>query len=335
MAMVFSRYAAQLVPLDPLGQRVVAVLVVLVLSAVNYVGVRVASGVQTALTFLKVAAVVGLVAVLFAWGAPEAAAATMEPAPEGGYTLRNGLLALVAGLFAYGGWHMVAYASEETRDPERTIPRALVVGTLVVTACYLALNAGYLRVLGVARMAASQTVAADAANVVLGNGGARLTALIVTISILGALSGVVLAGPRLYWAMARDGLLFRSLAEVHPRYQTPHRAVVLQALWASVLVATGSYRTLFTRVVYTEWLFFGMMALGLLVLRRRTDYRAPYRAPGGPLLPLAFAGATALIVVNQVVSEPVSSAVGIAFVLAGLPVYLAWQRRAPAERPAA
>jgi APA family basic amino acid/polyamine antiporter len=332
MAMVFSRYAAQLVTLDATGQRAVAVAAVLALSAVNYAGVRAASGVQTALTILKVAAVVGLVAVLFALGGTDRAAVASVPSGPATFSLHAALLAVMAGLFAYGGWHMVAYASEETREPERTIPRALVVGTLIVTACYVALNAAYFHVLGVARVAQSETVAADAASVVLGSGGAKLTSVIVTISILGAMSGVVLAGPRLYWAMARDGLLFRGLAEVHPRFQSPHRAVVLQAVWATVLVASGSYRALFTRVVYTEWLFFGAMALGLLVLRRRAGYRPAYRAPGGALLPLVFVAATVVIVVNQVVSQPVSSGLGVAFVLAGLPVYLAWQRHAAPER---
>jgi len=335
MAMVFSRYAAQLVTLDQAGQRAVAVAAVLALSAVNYVGVRAASGVQTALTMLKVAAVVGLVAVLFALGGavPPEVAPVAPDSPA--LSLRNVVLAVMAGLFAYGGWHMVAYAAEETRDPERTIPRALWIGTLIVTGCYVALNAAYLHVLGVARVARSQTVAADAASAVLGAGGAKAASVIVAVSILGALSGVVLAGPRLYWAMARDGLLFRGLAEVHPRFQSPHRAVVLQAVWASVLVATGSYRALFTRVVYTEWLFFGAMALGLLFLRRRADYRSAYRAPGGALLPLVFVAASLLIVVNQVIAEPLSSGLGLVFVLAGVPVYLAWRHHASVERPIA
>jgi len=335
MAMVFSRYAAQLVPLDATGQRAVAVAAVLGLSAVNYVGVRAASGVQTTLTVLKVAAVVGLVAVLFAPGGAVPPEVANVPTEAPAWSLRKLVLAVMAGLFAYGGWHMVAYAAEETRDPERTIPRALWVGTLIVTGCYVALNAAYLHVLGVARVARSQTVAADAASAVLGSGGAKAASVIVTISILGALSGVVLAGPRLYWAMARDGLLFRRLADVHPRFQSPHRAVVLQAVWASVLVVTGSYRALFTRVVYTEWLFFGAMALGLLVVRRREGYQAAYRAPGGALLPLVFVAASALIVINQVIAEPLSSGLGLVFVLAGVPVYLAWRHHASVERPIA
>jgi APA family basic amino acid/polyamine antiporter len=333
IAMVFARYFAQLVPLADTGQRVVAAAAILALSAVNYRGVRPASGIQAGLTAAKVVAVVALVAVLFAFGPLDGPAQRMPDMVRArDLNIHSVLLALVAGLFAFGGWHMVAYAAEETQRPERTLPAALVAGTVIVTICYLALNAAYIHVLGADRVAASQAVATEAANQVLGRGGATVTALIVMISTLGALAGVVLTGPRLYWAMARDGLLPAGLAGVHPRLHTPHRAVVLQAVWATVLVATGSYRALFTRVVYTEWLFFGAMALGMMVLRRRPGYTPHFRAPGGWLLPATFCAATLLIVVNQIVSEPVASAVGLGVVLAGLPIHLAWQRRADDRR---
>ncbi|NIP79115.1 MAG: APC family permease, partial [Gemmatimonadetes bacterium] len=195
----------------------------------------------------------------------------------GAFTLGDFALALVAGLFAFGGWHMVTYNAEETLDPERTIPRALVVGTLVVTACYILLNAVYLYVLPLETVAASDRVAADAADAVLGRGGGMIMSALVVFSTFGALSGIILAGPRVYYAMARDGLLFRWLGEVHPRYRTPHRAIVLQAVWASVLVSTGTYRALFTRVIYTEWIFFGLMAVGLILLRRGPGPTPPYQ----------------------------------------------------------
>jgi len=330
IAMIFARYAAELVPLGDAGQRLTAIGAVLALSAVNYVGVRLGSAVQTALTIAKVGAVAALAVVLLLVGdagAPAAAAVAGTP-----LTARGFLLALVAGLFAFGGWHMVAYAAEETREPETTIPRALLVGTLVVTACYIALNAAYLHVLPVERLITSPAVAADAADAVLGSGGRTVTAVLVVVSTLGALGGVVLAGPRLYYAMARDGLLFSALADVHPRYQTPHRAVALQAAWATVLVATNTYGALFRRVVYTEWLFFGLMALSLVWLRRRAEYRPAYRAPLVPVLPVLFALASGAIVVNEVLREPRRSAVGLAIVLSGLPVYWAWRRYAAARR---
>jgi APA family basic amino acid/polyamine antiporter len=146
------------------------------------------------------------------------------------------------------------------------------------------------------------------------------------------MAGVILAGPRVYLAMASDGLLFRWAGTVHPSYRTPHRALVIQAVWASVLVATGTYRALFTRVIYTEWIFFGLMAGGLLLLRRRDGYAPAYRMWGVPLLPILFIAVTAAIVANQIASEPFSSATGLLLVLAGFPIYHLWiRRRPPAE----
>ena len=161
----------------------------------------------------------------------------------------------------------------------------------------------------------------------IGGSGRELMSAVVVLSTLGAINGVILAGPRVYLAMARDGLLFQWTASVHPVYRTPHRAIVLQALWACVLVGTGSYRVLFTRVVYTEWIFFGLMAASLFVLRRRPGYAPAYRMWGYPILPALFVLSTVAIVVNQVISQPVESATGLLLVLSGLPVYFLWARR--------
>jgi len=223
---------------------------------------------------------------------------------------------------------MVTYAAGETVHPERTIPRALMFGTLIVTLCYVALNVVYFHVLPVETVGSSQRVAADAAQAVLGSGAADAVSGLVVFSTFGALSGIVLAGPRVYYSMAQDRLLFRWVGTLHPRYHTPHRAILLQALWASVLVATGTYRALFTRVVYTEWIFFGLMAVGLVVLRRRPDYTPRYRVWGYPALPLLFALASGLVVLNQLVSDPVESAFGLAVVALGFPVYRFWTRHA-------
>ncbi len=220
------------------------------------------------------------------------------------------LLAVSAGLFAFGGWHMVTYASEETRNPQQTIPKALVIGTLTVTACYLALNAAYLHVLPLERVLTSTRIAADAASVLAGPAGAAAVSVLVLVSSFGALNGVILAGPRVYYALAQDGLAPRALGAVHKRFQTPHIAILAQAAWSCVLVATGTYRSLFTRVVYTEWLFFALMTFGLLRLKKRIT-----------LAPALFLLACALVVVNQVLSDPKESAIGFLLVAAGLPVY--------------
>lgn len=232
---------------------------------------------------------------------------------------------------------MVTYNAEETVNPRRTIPRALVIGTLVVTVCYIALNAVYMFVLPLDQIAGSERIAADAANAILGRGGAGLMAGLVVFSTVGALTGIILTGPRVYYAMARDGLLFQWLGGIHPRFRTPHRALVLQAVWASVLVFTGSYRVLFSRVIFIEWIFFGMLAVALILLRRRTDLKRDYSIPGYPLVPIIFTIASFAISINHVVSDISSngfwlvtgglndSLFGLLLVLAGLPVFYTWR----------
>lgn len=325
IAMVFARYLAVLVPMGDLGERFVAAGAVVMLSIVNYIGVRQGSALQTTLTIAKVVAIAGVVMAAFVLGPHVVVAARAA----GNISSRGFLLAIAAGLFAFGGWHMVTYAAGETVAPERTIPRALVAGTMLVTACYVLLNAAYLHVLPLARVAESTRIAADAADAVLGHGGALLMAVLVVVSTFGAISGIVLAGPRAYLAMAQDGVIFSELGKIHPRFQTPHRAIIMQGVWACALVLTGSYRVLVARVVYTEWIFFAAMALGLVLLRRRAMFVPTFRAPLGTVLPIGFAIAALLVAVNQIVAAPTESLTGLAFVLAGWPVYLIWSRRAP------
>jgi APA family basic amino acid/polyamine antiporter len=319
VAVVFARYVSYFAPTGDVGLTLYAIAAIVVLSAVNYVGVRSGSVVQTTITIAKVAAVVGITAAAFILGSRTAivAATTAPSAPSAGAYAA----AIVAGLFAFGGWHMVTYAAEETRDPERTIPRALGIGVLIVTGCYVALNAAYFHVLPAAEIAKSTRVAADAAGAVMGTAGSGIVSAIVAISAFGALNGIILAGPRVYLSMARDGLLFKWAGAIHDRFRTPHRAIVLQAGWAIVLVSTGTYRALFTRVVYTEWIFFAMMAWGLVRLRGRTNYAPKYRVPGGLLIPAIFIASSLYIVATQIVADPTNSLIGLGLVAIGWPVY--------------
>lgn len=326
ISVVFARYVGHFVPFDDTGLRLVALGGIVVVSALNYVGVRIATAVQTGLTAAKIAAIVLIIVVGLTLGAglPAHFQGVTQAAPIG---LQHFALALIAGLFTYGGWHMVTYAAEETDQPARTLPRALIIGVLLVTACYVALNLVYLYVLPLDRVVASTRVAADAADAVLGSGGASIVAVLVILSTLGALTGVVLVGPRVYYAMSRDGVLFEWLGALHPAYGTPHRAIVIQALWSAVLVWTGSFRWLFRTVVFTEWAFFGAMAVAALLLRRRASYAPAYRMWGFPAVPILFALACALVAFARVIAEPRDSVLGVLFVLAGYPVYLIWTRR--------
>src|SRR5262249_54067860 len=326
IAMVFGRYFATIVPLGDLGIRLVAVAGIVILSAVNYAGVRPGSSLQTALTMAKVGAIGVLLVLLFAMGTPR------MPAALGGLDPRGFLRALVAGLFAFGGWHMVTYAAEETRDAERTIPRPLLLGPAIVVGPYLALNSAYLLVLPLDRVLASTHIAFDATAATAGPAAAAAISIVVIVSSFGAMSGIILAGPRVYYAMAEDRLLFAWMGAVHPRHRTPYLAIAAQAVWAAALVLTGTYGTIVSPVVYTEWIFFGALAVGTIWLRRSRGYMATFRASGFPAAPIAFALMCLAIVVNQIVTNPRESLTGLVLVVAGLPVYYVWSRTHARDR---
>ena len=332
IAVVFARYAAYFVPLSPPAQQAAAIAAILALSAVNYAGVRFGSRVQAGFTLGKLCAVALIILFGFVFGAHLPHFAGSRTPPD---LLVNFPQAVAAGLFAFGGWHMVTYIGGETIEARRTIPRALMLGTAIVTVCYVALNTVYLYVLPLDRVMASTRVAADAADAVLGSGGGALMSALVVFSAFGALSGIVLLGPRVYFSMAGDCRALGWLGAVHPRFQTPHRAIIAQAVWASVLVATGTYRALFTRVVYTEWIFFAAMAIGLFVARRRSDYQPTYRVPGYPVVPALFAIVAAAIAIHQLVADPIEALIGLLLVGAGLPAYYLFRPRARQQEDAA
>ncbi len=332
VAMIFARYAGTFVPLGDAGAKAVAVVLILIISAVNYVGVRQGAALQTAFTAGKILAIGLIIAAGFWLGSKLPAHFSPGSFAGSGITVGGFFQALVAGLFAFGGWHMVTYNSEETIRPERTIPRALMLGVGIVTVAYVALNAVYLYVLPLDRVAASTRIAADAADAVVGSGGGAFLSALVVFSTFGGLAGIILCGPRVYYAMARDGLLFSWIGRVHPRFRTPHLAIMLQAVWSSALVLTGTYRVLFTRVVFTEWIFFGLLAVGLLLRRKRGEaaMSAP-RLVHGPWIPILFAAACLAIVVHQLIADPGRSAAGLGLVLTGLPAYYLWTKFAKKE----
>jgi len=332
IAVVFARYAAYFLPVGDIGLRVIAIGAIVFLSAINSLGVSLGSRVQTAITGVKVLAVLAII-LAGVWLAPmdmpgQSSGPGFVDLPLPGSTLlRNFLLAVAAGLFAFGGWHMVTYTAEETEEPERTIPRALIIGIVIITLCYVGLNAVYLDVLPIEMVISSTRVAADVFVELIGPQGGGIIAAVVMLSAFGALNGIVLMGPRVYYSMAQDGLLFEWATRLHPTFRAPGRAILLQAAWAAVLVATGSYRALFTRVIFTEWIFFALLAIGVIVLRRRAEYVPRWPMPGVPLVPLLFALASFGIVLSQLTADPINCLIGLAIVAAGLPVYWLWTRR--------
>jgi len=327
IAVIFARYVAFYAALSDTAIKVIAIGVIVVISAINYLGVKQGSTVQTLFTLGKVVAIVFIVIVGFVFGSKVPEHVVTKGIASNEISISHFFLALVAGLFAFGGWHMVTYNSEETINPRKTIPHALMLGTVIVTVCYIAMNAVYMHILPLKVIASSKRIAADAANALLGYGGGSFMSALVIFSTFGALTGIILCGPRVYYSMARDGLLFRWIGAIHSRYRTPHRAIIIQAVWSSILVATGTYKKLFTRVIYTEWLFFGLMTIGLFLLRRRSGITRRFSIWGYPVIPAIFILSSVAIVANQMISDPLESLFGLALVLVGLPVYFIWIKK--------
>lgn len=336
IAVVLARYVGYFFGFGELGVRVLAMAAILAVSFIQYLGVKAGSAVQVTLTVAKVAAIGVMCLLLFALGGAAHRSLPIDAVQQGSlsWSLPAFGLAIAAGLFSFGGWHMCTYPAGETRDPERTIPRALIFGVLIVTACYMLLNAAYLYVMPLKSVAGSARVAADAMSRVLGPQGSVAITLLIIVSALGSLNGIALAGPRVYYAMAQDGLTFRWMAALHPQRQTPYLAIAAQAVWACVLAATNSYRALFTRVVYTEWLFFALLAAGIFFLHRRRQYQPRYLKFLYPLVPAVSFVTSAAIALNQIRAAPLDSAIGVGLILLGLPIYFVWFHRST-NKPAA
>jgi basic amino acid/polyamine antiporter, APA family len=329
LAVAAAAYLGQLVTLGPLGARVTAVGVIALIAAINVRGTRDSAQVQGWATLAKAAGIV-IMSGLFLLKGHElpSAAATLWPARMSGQLLSGAGVAMIGTLWAYEGWQFVTYSAGEAKDPQRTFHRGIVLGTTALIAIYLLASVAYLAALGPAGVAASDRVAADAATALFGPVVGKLIALMILVSILSATNGVVLTMPRVFFAMAQDGLFFRKLAEVHPRYGTPAFAIVACALWAMLLAATGTFQQLLTYVVFAGWIFYGLGGLSVFVYRRREPAAPrPFRIPGYPVTPILFVASAAGVVINTLVAQPARAAVGLAVVLIGSPAYLAWRRR--------
>jgi APA family basic amino acid/polyamine antiporter len=326
VAITFAQYASRVVGGAGAHPQLIAVAAIVVLSAVNCIGVKPGSRVLNVFVILKVAAVGALI--LFAWNGPAApgwmTAVRVDHTPS--TTLTFGV-ALIPILFAYGGWQNANYVAEEMRDPRRHLPRSLIIGTLVVVVVYLLANVAYVRTLGLEGLAATETPAAAAAGRWFGAAGDRLIAGAIAISTFGFLNLAILAPTRVYFAMARDGAFVPALARLHPRFQTPASAIVLQSAWAIVLTLTGTYGDLLNTVVFADWIFFGLTVAGLLVLRSRQPNTDGFRTPGYPLLPVAFVVVALVVVYSAISTDPWRSAAGAALLLLGVPVYYLFRRR--------
>jgi APA family basic amino acid/polyamine antiporter len=331
LAVVFAEYVGYFVPLGAAGTRMVALGALAVLAVVNVVGVRVAAAVGDALTIAKLAAlavIVGLAVWKGAGGWMGVSASTGAGAGAATGAGAGMAAAMVGVLWSYGGWQHASFAASEARSAQRDVPLAMIVATAVVTLVYLLANVAFLRLLRLEAIVSSPHVASDAVEAAIGRAGGAIVAAAIATSALGTAGIFTLTTPRVYWAMAERGLFFRGLCELHPRWRTPVRAILLQTAWAAVLVlAWGTFESLIGYVLFVDWLFFGLTGAAVLVMRRRRGSPAGYRVPGYPLVPLAFVAASAWIVWGTLSGHPAQAAAGAVLLGLGVAAHGVWKRR--------
>jgi APA family basic amino acid/polyamine antiporter len=325
VAITFARYLRELLPASP-SEAVVATVALAGLTAVNCLGVRAGNDVQSAFMVLKILAIAGLVAAGLAFADPVPVPAPAFPRPPSVGLLVAFGAALVPVLFAYGGWQTSGFVMGELRRPERDMPRALLLGVAAVVVLYLSVNVVCLRSLGASGLAASSAPASDVMRRALGQRGAALIAVGIAISTFGFLSQGILTAPRVYYAMARDGLFFERVGWLHPRTRVPVVAIVLQGLAAAIIALSGRYEQILNYVVSVDFISMGLTGATLFVFRRRGE-AGGFRSPGHPWTSVFFVLSCWLVVLATLWRYPGDSAVGLLILLLGLPVYLYWRRR--------
>ena len=327
LAVASTSYLQQFVSLGPIGQKLAAVGLLAIVAAINVRSTRGSADVQNWSTAIKVGALLIMSVVLVL--APRVAPPDPLPFWPSSFTpsLLSGMgLGMIGVLWAYEGWQYVTFSAGEAVNPQRTFPRAIVIGTASLIGIYLFANVGYLAALGTTGVATSDRVAAEAVGAIVGPAAAQLIAAVILVSIFSATNGLTISAPRVYYAMAQDGLFFRKLAEVHPRFGTPAVSIIAGTVWAMVLAASGTFEQLLTYVVFVGWIFYALGAACVFVLRRtRPDADRPFRVPGYPFTPLLFIIAAVALVGNTIATQPARAAVGIGVVLLGVPVYYVWR----------
>jgi APA family basic amino acid/polyamine antiporter len=326
VAVIFSSYFRELTGTAWNGS-VVAAAALLILTAINCFGARAGSNVQNALMLLKIGAIAALVVIGFAFGHTPQSALVLEKPPSFG-VLKSIGAAMVPIAFAYGGWQTATFIAAEIRDPRRDLSRGLLLGVAAVVALYLAVNVACLRVLGPVGLGATTTPASDLIRIAIGQNGARWIALAIAISALGFLSQSMLTAPRVYYAMARDELFFASVGKLFGKAEAPVPAIILQGFAAVVIACSGTYGEILNFEVTVDFIFFGMTAAALFILRRRDigSDSVIYRVPGHPFTTMLFVLSCAGIVVSAIVASPWNSAIALCIMLAGVPVYYVWRR---------
>jgi APA family basic amino acid/polyamine antiporter len=316
-------------PLDVNIGQILGMALIMALGGLNYLGVKIGGEVQVLVTICKVGLIAGVV--LVGLGTGHGSLANFQSVTS--VTASNGavaafFVALVGALWAYDGWNNVSMVASEIQEPQRNLPRALIGGVLAVMAIYLLANLAYFYVLPADEVASSDLVAADMMRKIYGAAGAKIVSVAAMISIFAALNGSILTGSRVPYAMAADGLFFRSVAKVHPQFRTPGTSILALSAWSAILVLSGRYDQLFTYVIFASWILYGMTTAAVLVLRyKQPNMDRPYRTFGYPVVPVVFVLSALGLVISTLFNSPRESLMGLSLVLLGLPFYYYWSKQ--------
>lgn len=325
----FLLYLKLFLPMTLWVEKTLGIGLLLGLAFVNVRGAKQGAVVQNVFTVLKVSGLVGLVALALVTRHGDSSHFLPLLPDRFSVSLLSAVgLVMISTLFAYDGWQFVSFVAGEIRDPQRNLPRGIILGVFIVIVVYVSASLAYIYVLGQPRIAASERVAADAMSAMIGPTGATLITLAILSSTFGAISANVLAAPRVFFAMGRDGVLFPQLAAIHPRFETPANAIWALAIWAGLLTLTGGYEHLITMSGFANWIFFTMVVLSVMVLRRKhPDWERPYRVVGYPFTVIVFVLVSSAFVINTLVASPASSLMGLGLLLLGVPFFRRRQAR--------
>ena len=323
LAQGFAEYASKLIPMTDLQIKILGVAVLVVTTIVNIIGVKVGEYLINFFTTSKLIgiAIVIFIGLIFALPEPTAVAFTPIETPDNLITVF--FLALIGVYFSYGGWHHASYLAAETTNPKRTIPKAMITGTIVVTVVYVLINLAYLYMLPISEISHSKALAADSLSQYFVSGG-QMIAVLIMVSIFGTISIYTMSAPRIYFAMANDGVFFKQLAKIHPRFKTPFNAIALQSVWSIVLILFwDTFNDLITYVVFMDLLFMVLAAISIFIFRKKlAEAERPYKTLGYPIIPIIYIAISTIFVINTLIEKPIQALAGLG--LTGLGFVFYW-----------
>lgn len=323
LAVGLASYAAYLIDLSPLAQKFVAIATILTLAGINILGVRVGARLIRGVTLLKLASLAFLLVWGFAFSTGDWSNFTPFIAQRPGSAPLLGALAggMVAAFFSFGGWWDVSKLAGEVREPQRVLPRAMLLGVVVVTLVYIFTSAVFIYLVPLERVTSGETFAAQAGEALFGRAGGAIFASLVVLSVLGSLAGIIMAAPRVYYAMARDGMFLHAVAALHPRFGTPALAIACQAGLASLFVALGTFNQIIAFFIFITVCFIALTVAAVFVLRKKLARENTFKVPGYPITPIIFLALVALLLFLLAAQNPAQAVLGIVVVALGWPVY--------------